>query len=222
MLTIVLAVISFLIIFKLFKEFGKANHVMKNLSEEEQDKLQKTVENIIGSMKQNQSNNSNEIQAKIVNQDDFIEDPIAKDVAALQEKIPNFLPVAFLNKAEEMFDMIFNAFANSHHHILKAMLTERLYEIFSDQIQKKVDSDLRQEILIKHKKTTLDQVQLLADKVKLWVSFDVSQMSAMINSDGVSFDNPKHLYRDVIHKWIFERNFDEDNWILSKTSSVEK
>ncbi|MBR1480299.1 MAG: hypothetical protein IJ599_05450 [Alphaproteobacteria bacterium] len=62
---------------------------------------------------------------------------------------------------------------------------------------------------------------MLAEKVRMFVTFEVSQMSAMIDVDGVSPDNPKRLYREVIHKWIFEREFDKNSWILSKLSSAE-
>ena len=137
---------------------------------------------------------------------------------ALREKFPDFMPDSFLEKAEEMFDAIFNAFANSHHYLLKSMLTENLYESFLAQIERRNAKNLRQEILLKHKETRIDKIAVFADNAEILVIFDVSQMSAMVNNEGISFDNPKRIYRDIIYKWIFKRTFGTDNWILSKIS----
>lgn len=161
----------------------------------------------------------NMIEGVIANSTSCHENPkLDRVFVALQEKFPDFTPAHFLAKAEEMFDAIFNGFANSHHYILKTMLTEKLYERFSSQIERREAKNLHQELLIKHNETTLDEIQILSEKAQIFVTFDVAQMSAMVTSDGISPDNPRRIYRDVIHKWVFERAFGEDNWILSKTS----
>lgn len=206
MLSIFLILITVLIFFKLFREFGKTQKIIVNLTEADKEKLQKTLEQIIPINAQNQN---------IPNQQSD------ENLRKLQEKFPEFSIDSFLSKAEEIFDAVFNGFANSHHHILKSLLTEDLYEDFAAQIQKREQKDFRQELLIKHKQTKLEKIQFLAEKVRIFVTFDISQMSAMVNIDGVSFDNPRRLYRDVIHKWIFERNYKKENWVVSKTSAFE-
>lgn len=207
MLLVFLILISILIFFKLFREFGKTHRIVVDLSEADKEKLQKTLEQIIPINMQN-----NQYVPQQESND---------DIKKLQEKFPEFSIDSFLIKVEEIFDAVFNGFANSHHHILKALLTEDLYEDFAAQIQKREQRDLRQELLIKHKQTKLEKIQFSAEKARIFVTFDISQMSAMVNIEGVSFDNPKRLYRDVIHKWIFERNYKKENWIVSKTSAFE-
>ena len=206
MFLIFLVLLSILIFFKLFREFGKTQKIIVNLSEADKEKLQKTLEQImpINIQKQPIQNQEND-----------------KDIAKLQEIFPDFSVDSFKVKAEEIFDAVFNGFANSHHHILKALLSENLYEDFAIRIQKREEKDLRQELLIKHKQTKLEKIQRLSEKVRIFVTFEISQMSAMVNIEGVSFDNPKRLYRDVIHKWIFERDYKKENWIVSKTSASE-
>ncbi|MDR3031489.1 MAG: Tim44/TimA family putative adaptor protein [Holosporales bacterium] len=202
MFTIFLAILSFFVLAKLFSTFGKyANSSKKEYKND--SRIKRAISN-----------------GKIVNQKSTT--TIEKGILSLQEKLSDFSPVSFLNKAEEIFDSIFNAFANSHHHTLKSVLTESLYEQFAENIKKREEKDLRQEILIKHNKTSIDDIQILEDKAKVSVSFDVSQMSAIINSNGVSFDNPQRIYRDIIHKWIFEKRYSNEQWTLSKTSSIEK
>lgn len=208
MLTFILAILTFLILFKLFSVFGKNQHIPP-----EADQKAKMKRAIL----ENTANIIEEGQITQIAQSDAQE----QELSQLQQKIPDFSSISFLGKAEEMFDSIFNAFANSHHHILKMMLTEHLYEQFAQNIKKREEKDLRQEILIKHKKTAIEKLELLQDKVKIFVDFSVSQMSAIIDANGISFDNPKRLYRDVKHKWMFERNYAEKNWILAKTSCEE-
>lgn len=211
MLLYILVAIALLIFLKLFREFGKTREIIINMTDADKEKLQNVIENIV-------SQHSEEVQIEPV-LDKGSE--LNKDVINLQEKFQDFSPSTFLIKAEEMFDAIFNGFANSHQYLLKTTLTESLYESFASQIEKRKSKNLRQELLIKHKKTTLDKIQILAEKAKILVTFDVSQMSAMVDSEGISFDNPKRLYRDVIHKWVFERSFGKDNWILSKISQSQ-
>ena len=215
MVMLILAIIAFLLIFKLFKEFGKTkNEPVVTIDDIENSKMTRAaIEDLLSSINKS---------GKTVQRIPLENENLDSEIIALQERLPGFSPTSFLTKAEEMFDSVFNAFANSHHHTLKENLTEDLYENFASQIQKREENSLRQEILIRHKRTTLEKIQSLASKVRLFVSFDVSQMSAIINADGVSFDNPKRLYRDVIHKWVFEKQRNEDPWILSKTSSEEK
>jgi predicted lipid-binding transport protein (Tim44 family) len=209
MFLIISILISILLFYKLFKEFGRTREVFINLSDVDKEKIKKAIEQIVPVNAQESLENQN------------IDSEQLKNVEMLQEKFPDFSLQSFLIKAEEMFDAIFNGLANSHHHILKTMLTNDLYEEFAKQIQKREERNLRQELLIKHKQTKLEKIQLLAEKVRIFISFEISQMSAMVNIDGVSFDNPKRLYRDVIHKWIFERDYTSDNWIVSKTSASE-
>ena len=208
MLLYILITIAFLIFFKLFREFGKTREIIINMNDADKEKLKNVIENIVAQHSEEGPTDSNP----------STNPELDREVINLQEKFSDFSPSAFLVKAEEMFDAIFNGFANSHHYLLKTMLTEDLYESFAAQIEKRESKNLRQELLIKHKKTTLDKIQILSEKAKILITFDVSQMSAMVNSEGVSFDNPKRLYREVIHKWVFERTFGKENWILSKTS----
>ena len=202
MILLVLAIIALLIFYQLFREFGRTQKIIINMTEEDREKLKNVIEGVIANSSSSESENTK----------------LDKISLALQEKFPDFTPTAFLAKAEEMFDAIFNGFANSHHYILKAMLTEKLYESFASQIERRESKNLRQELLIKHKETSLDEIQILSEKAQVFVTFDVEQMSAMVTSEGISPDNPKRIYRDVIHKWVFERAFGKDNWILSKTS----
>ncbi len=204
MVLCVLAMAAFLIFYKLFREFGRTQNVIINVSEEDREKLKNVIDGIIAKQYGNPDSSGNPELDRVTE--------------ALREQFPDFTPSSFLSKAEEMFDSIFNAFANSHHYLLKSMLTERLYESFASKIERREARNLRQELLVKHLETSLSTIRVIPGKVQILVTFVISQMSAMVNSDGISFDNPKRLYRDVVYRWIFERAFGKDNWILAKIS----
>ncbi len=209
---LIVAILVFLLIFKLFKEFGKVKEAQTPTEIEKEMLTRAVIEGFVNSIDKKQES---------LRKTSFADGQLAADIESLQQMFPDFLPESFLAKAEDIFDSVFNAFANPNYHILKKTLTESLYEEFAEQIKKRDENNLRQEILIRHKKTTLEKIQTIANKAKLLVSFDVSQMSAITNSEGISFDNPNRLYREIIHKWVFERDKGQTDWILSKTSSAE-
>ena len=204
MVLCILAVIAFLIFYKLFKEFGRTQRIIINMGDDDKEKLKGMIDSILEKQSGYMENSDNS--------------ELCEKTNVLRERLPNFVPEEFLEKAEEMFDTILNAFANSHYYLLKSMLTESLYESFSTQIERRNAQNLRQELLIKHKETRIDKIEVLNEKVKILVIFDISQMSAMVNNEGISIDNPKRIYRDIIYKWVFERAFVRDCWLLSKIS----
>jgi predicted lipid-binding transport protein (Tim44 family) len=121
-----------------------------------------------------------------------------------------------------MFDAIFMAFVASEHGLLKTMLSSTLYGHFSDMIKKREEKKFRQDITIQHNKTSITTIRLLKKKASLTVEFNVTQMSALLTDDGTPIDNPNKISREVVHTWIFEREYTAPDWILSGTSSMGK
>ena len=216
MFMIIVMILSFVMFLKLFMTFGKGAKNAKTLptvAEQEQKMDMKDIEKLISQEILSESEKMKNVEHV---------EKLDKEIVLIKKHFPNFSPDLFLTKSEEIFDSVLNAFANAHHHTLIEKLTEKLYKSFGEQMQKRENANFKQEILIKHKKTAIETIQVLANKAKVFISFDVAQMSAIINSDGVSFDNPKRIYRDVIYKWIFDSKIDDEKWILSQTSCVEK
>jgi predicted lipid-binding transport protein (Tim44 family) len=207
MITTILAIVAFLLLARLFSTFGKYSKISIPPK---------------GNRSYKPLNSSIDIVSELEEKNLINKNITAEKILELQTRVTDFSPLSFLNKTEEMFDSIFNAFANSHHHVLKSMLADSLYEQFAENIKKREEQNLRQEILIKHKKTYINDIQIRHDKTTVLVEFDVAQMSAIIDSSGNSSDNPKRIYRDIIHKWLFSNYYDDKHWILSQTSSIEK
>jgi predicted lipid-binding transport protein (Tim44 family) len=175
--TLILAAISFLVLYKLFKTFGCSQAVDT-----------KQTKDINKAQSVNKSNASMNL---------------------------------LVSEIESIFSTVFTAFAESKHDILKRMLSQEMYESFAEQISKREKKNLRQEIDIKHIETVIENTQTLEGRVILTVLFKVSQMSATINEEGKSFDNPNKLYVDVCHRWKLERKTEDNSqWLITKTSIV--
>ncbi|MDR1488262.1 MAG: TIM44-like domain-containing protein [Holosporales bacterium] len=144
---------------------------------------------------------------------------ISTEFTEICKAFPEYQKIDFMEKMRNRFDSVFQAFVNARYEELKALLSSELYESFSEQISKRESSNLRQEILIKHIETIITKVMPSAKNLILNMKFNVSQMSALINSEGVSYNNPGKIFLDVSHFWVFQRKISKDSdWILIQTS----
>lgn len=192
---LIFAFLSCIILYRLFKSFGREQVVNTKQFE---DILKKKMINIT-------ENDGNE-----------------SDTIKLQEVFPEYTTKDVVEELEMIFTTVFKAFADSRHEELKCMLSKHLYESFSERINIREEKNLRQELEIKDVSTEIIDFKILDKKADLKVLFRASQMSATVNSDGISFDNPSKLYIGVTHKWVLERNISSDSkWIVIKTNIVE-
>ena len=147
---------------------------------------------------------------------------LTSKILAVKNVYSDFVPEIFVKQAEQTFDEVFNAFASSQHQVLKTKLSESLYEQFATQIQKRELHNLRQEISIKHKNTEIMDIKVTPSNIEITVNFKVEQVSAMVDMNGVSIDNPSKLSRSVQHVWVFvANNVSQPEWIITKTDAKE-
>lgn len=161
--TLFFAFLSILIIYKLFKSFGQ---------------VQKTGGKQFESI----------LKDKMVNISKNTEENI--NILKLQEVCPEYTTKDIKHDLELMFTSIFEAFVESKYEELKTMLSANLYESFSEQIHKREEKNLRQEFNIKSVTSDIVGISIADNKIRLSVLFKTSQMSATVNSEGVSFDIP--------------------------------
>ena len=194
-LVFILAIVAFIVLYKLFKEFGKVKH---NATSQIEEMLKSTMI---------------KIQDQTEKKEPF-------ELLTIKKYFPEYENSSFYNDMSVLFDKIYNAFAESKHDVLKEFLAQSLYEEFSDQIRKRQEKNLRQELFLNHLSTEICHMKTFHDRVEVTLDFRVSQMSALINEDNISFDNPSKIYIDVSHKWTFTREIKgNSSWILVKTSS---
>ncbi len=221
--------VAIYIFIKLYSIFGNDKYDINNMRDNNNDsetKIKIATEALINSSLHNDKN------ALTILQPVQIVDPkLSGELLRLKEIIPDFVPEVFLKNAEKTFDNVFDAFINGKHQILKESLEENLYNSFANQIKRREEQNLRQEINIIHKQTILSDIIVSYESIQLLVVMDVRQMAAMVDINGQSIDNPNRIYRDVRHKWVFatsillDNNSQGDNntnkWIIKQTSSSE-
>ena len=214
--TVLLVFITVFIFMKLFNSFGNSKYNNESITREsmtqESEKKMKTALNL--------EQPQNPIVQSTIQP---VDNSFANDIIMIKNRFENFVPEIFLKQAEQIFDKVFNAFVDSQHQILKESLSEKLYENFAVQIKKRDDKNLRQEMTIEHLKTSLKKIYISSDVIQLLVSFEVSQVVAMVDINGNSLDNPNKIARKVQHAWLFEssKSNNELKWIIVKTSSNE-
>ena len=210
---------------KLYSIFGNSRYDNNMYKDRESDSETKTaIEALI-----NSSFNNNVVS--VANSSQIVDPKLSDELLKVKEIIPDFVPEVFLKNAEKTLDDIFDAFVNGKHQILKSLLEESLYNTFATQIKMRESQNLRQEINIIHQQTRLEDIIVSYKSIRLLVAMDVKQMTAMVDINGQSLDNPSRLYRNVQHKWVFETSIlikENDassiynpNWIITNTSSSE-
>lgn len=203
MLELLILIVA-VIFFYLYKSLGKTKYssVHENV----------TLKPAVEAVDTNSSNGKNPIDTAI-----------SSKILEVKNKYPDFVAEVFIKQAELIFDEVFNAFASSQHQTLKSKLSERLYEQFASQIKRREDNNLRQEISISHKSTTIENIKIGTTALEITVKFVVEQVSAMVDINGVSYDNPSKLSRKVQHTWVFVSLFTETSpkWLVTKTSAKE-
>lgn len=216
------------IFIRLYNIFGNSKYDLNNNNESESEqKIKIATEALI-----NPSFDNNKNALTVIKQPQIVDPKLSEELIKVKELIPDFVPEVFLKNAEKTLDNIFDAFINSKHQVLKESLEENLYNSFANQIKRREERNLRQEINIIHQQTVLSDIIISYKSIQLIVVMDVRQMAAMVDINGQSIDNPNRLYRNVRHKWVFAtsilldiNNNQEDNninkWTVTQTSSSE-
>ncbi|MDR2666734.1 MAG: hypothetical protein LBB34_01270, partial [Holosporales bacterium] len=102
----ILILITFFVFYKLFREFGKTQEIVINISTtDNKADLKKLFERAASPKIAKEHKSSKEAE-------------LSKNILSIQNRIPGFAVSTFLNIAEEMFDAIFCAFVDSNHQFL--------------------------------------------------------------------------------------------------------
>lgn len=201
---LLLLFLTIILFSRLYATFGKT----KYSNTQEELKIKNAIESL---MKNNQ--NKETVKNYVVNSS------LSNKILEIKSILPDFVPDVFLKQAEKDFDNVFTAFTSSQHNVLKAKLTDDLYENFSMKIQKREEQNLRQNLVIEHNQTILEDIDINNGKVQILVIFKVKQMSAMVDINGQSLDNPHKIFRNVQHKWVFE--YINNQWVVVRINAKE-
>ena len=150
------------------------------------------------------------------------DDPISQGIANIRNADRAFDPDEFLTGARGAFDVIVQAFAEGDADTLRDLLSEDVYENFSDAIeQRKADGHVLETTIIGTRSAQIVEADLVDGDAAVTVSFLTEQINVTRDSEGRILDgDPSHV-NEITDIWTFRRDVRsrDPNWKLVETRS---
>lgn len=146
-------------------------------------------------------------------------DDFDKSISKIKCLEPDFEIEQFLKGAQKAFKLIVTLFAEGKLDKLSHLVSPQIYEKFRQAIDERKSRQEQLEIEFSDIQSELSAIEFEDDKALVTVIFESQQISATINADGLSYDNPSRLVATVRDVWTFKKDLDSRTkiWILSKT-----
>ena len=132
----------------------------------------------------------------------------------------DFDPDSFIDGANSCFATIIESFANGDKDKLKSMLTADAFEVFSEEIDERIEKEERNvEEVVAFVETKIMTATINENVLDVNVKFTTDQINVVYdNLDRVIEGHPNDVVR-VEDEWIFTRdmNSSEQNWYLKET-----
>lgn len=157
-------------------------------------------------------------------EDEYVDpdDPISQGIASIRNADRAFDPDEFLKGARGAFDVIVQAFAEGDADTLRDLLSEDVYENFSDAIeQRKADGHVLETTIIGTRSAQIVEADLVDGDAAVTVSFLTEQINVTRDSEGRILDgDPSHV-NEITDIWTFRRDVRsrDPNWKLVETRS---
>lgn len=146
--------------------------------------------------------------------------PIADTLQAIKAKDPQFTATRFLSGAKGAFEMVFDAFARGDKATLKMLMSDPIYQHFSQDIdERKSQENVTEVTLLSVNAKDITQASLTGSVARLTVQFLSEQVSLVRNSKGDIVEGDPS---DIDHgedQWTFERDIlsKNPNWKIIET-----
>ncbi len=154
-----------------------------------------------------------------VQEDDSSSEKFDQHVSQIRLKEPDFDLELFLKGSQKAFKLIVTLFAQEQINKLSHLVSPQIYEKFRQSIENRENRQEKMEMEILDVEAKVSSIELKDDNALITINFESQQMSALINSDGLSYDNPSRLVTTVRDVWIFKKELNSQIkiWTLHKT-----
>lgn len=160
--------------------------------------------------------------AAVEDEDVDPDDPILQGIASIRNADRAFDPDEFLQGARGAFEVIVQAFAEGDADTLRDLLSEDVYENFSDAIeQRKADGHVLETTIIGTRSAQIVEADLVGGDASVTVKFLTEQINVTRDSEGRILDgDPTHV-NEITDIWTFRRDISsrDPNWKLVETRS---
>jgi predicted lipid-binding transport protein (Tim44 family) len=212
---IILAVITFFIFLKLYNALGKNEKDFQNNSKENRN-------NIFDLYPTNAPREA--VLKDVTPPEEVISNPdafIRETLLEIHKIDPKFSEKSFLKGAAKAFEYIVNSFSNGDKGQLKPLLSEEIYNKFSDEIDKWEKSGRYNKITLVSVDTPIITKAILQNNIaKITVKFNTKQINYIGDKDGQLLDGNLSRERQVEENWLFVKDIKsrDPNWKLAATS----
>ncbi len=151
-----------------------------------------------------------------------VEAGVSQGVTQIRIADPSFEPGGFAKGAGTAFGMIVTAFAEGDTATLRPLLSDDLYDEFSEAIRARInDGDTLENTIEAIKSTEIVDARMEGRTAFVTVKFVSSQINVTRNADGEVTDGDPETAVDVTDLWTFARNTraTDPNWTLVETDT---
>ena len=151
-----------------------------------------------------------------------VEPGVSQGVTQIRIADPSFDPGSFANGAGMAFGMIVTAFAEGDTATLRPLLSDDLYDEFSEAIRARLNGgDTLENTIEAIKSTEIVDARMEGRTAFVTVKFVSSQINVTRDADGEVTDGDPDTAVDVTDLWTFARNTraTDPNWTLVETDT---
>ncbi len=151
-----------------------------------------------------------------------VEPGISQGVTQIRIADPSFDPVSFANGAGTAFGMIVTAFAEGDTATLRPLLSDDLYDEFSEAIRSRLNAgDSLENTIEAIKESEIVDARMEGRTAFVTVKFVSSQKNVTRDADGEVTDGDPDTAIEVTDLWTFARNTraTDPNWTLVETDT---
>ncbi len=148
--------------------------------------------------------------------------PLGAAITQIKLADPGFTRQGFLDGARSAFEMIITAFALGDMKTLRSLLSEDVYESFSEAIRvRERASQTKETTLVGIDSTDILEASLENGTASVTVKYVSEQVNATRSEDGAVVEGDPNAIEKVTDIWTFARNTKtaDPNWSLVATRS---
>jgi len=148
---------------------------------------------------------------------------VAAGIAQIRAADPRFDIGSFLGGSRAAFEMIVHGFAGGDTATLRPLLSDEVYDRFSDAIRQRVEAhETHETTLVSIKAADIEEAELNGRTAFATVKFISDQVNVTRAADGHVVDGDPDRVVEKTDYWTFARNTrsQDPNWLLVATRSA--
>lgn len=212
------ALLSGYIFYRLWSVLGEESEEDKERREQKRRQFKATIEDNVIPLPQYQAKDQ-----KVDVDAENLKPGVREGLRLLQERESDFNFSQFLSGAKAAYEMILEAFAKGDFDTLKLLLSPKVYDAFSTEIEERIRRKETYAVTIESfDRVDVDAIEVYDTDAVISVRFRTHQVMTTQNAASEVIENKAGISIPVTEIWTFTRPIgsDQPNWYLSRTQSA--